>query len=84
MGEVVAVIRVMPEDPDKFEAMKAKVEESVKAEKIEEEPIAFGLKALKVTVVVKDEEGGTEAIEEKLKGIPEVSDVQVIDLGRLL
>ncbi len=84
MGEVVAVIKVMPEDPEKFEVMKAKVEEAVKAEKIEEEPIAFGLKALKVTVVVKDEEGGTEAIEEKLRSIPEVADVQVVDLGRLL
>ncbi len=83
MGEVVAVMRIMPEDPEKFEIMKEKVASAVKAEKIEEEPIAFGLKALKVTVVVKDEEGGTEAVEKKLAEIPEVSDVKVIDLGRL-
>jgi len=83
MGEVVAVIKVMPESPDAFDGVKAEVEKSVKAEKIEEEPIAFGLKALKVTVVVKDDEGGTEAIEEKLKQIQGVSDVQVVDLGRL-
>ncbi len=83
MGEVVAVIKLMPEEPDKFEIMKEKVTNAIKAEKVEEEPIAFGLKALKVTVVVKDEEGGTEAVEKKLRDIPEVSDVQVVDLGRL-
>ncbi len=83
MGEVVAVIKVMPESPDVFENIKSEVEKTIKAEKIEEEPIAFGLKALKITVVVKDDEGGTEAIEEKLKHIQGVSDVQVVDLGRL-
>ncbi len=84
MGEVVAVIKVMPESPDVFDKMKSEIEKQVKAEKFEEEPIAFGLKALKITVVVKDEEGGTEAIENKLRAIPGVSDVQVVDLGRLL
>ncbi len=82
MGKVVVVMRVMPEDPDKFEAMKARVKETVKAEKIEEEPIAFGLKALKVTVVTSDEEG-SGPIEEKIRSIPGVSDVQVVDLGLL-
>lgn len=83
MGEVAVVIKVMPESPDAFDGMKSAVENAIKAEKIEEEPIAFGLKALKVTVVVTDGEGGTEAIEEKLKTLPGVSDVQVVALGRL-
>ena len=84
MGEVVAVIKVMPESPEAFDKVKSAIEGSIKAERIEEEPIAFGLKAIKITVVVKDEEGGTEAIEDKLRSIEGVSDVQVVDLGRLL
>ena len=84
MGEVVAVIKLMPREGIDFEAMKKAVENAVdKYESIEEEPIAFGLKALKLTIVVKDEAGGTEGIEKKLGAVPEVGDVQVIDLARL-
>lgn len=89
MGEVLATIRVMPEDPEiDLEQMKqdiqASIPEGAEFHKIEEEPIAFGLVALDVMVIVDDAEGGTEQIEENLAKINGVSNITVTDIGRLM
>ncbi|MCG2827640.1 elongation factor 1-beta [Methanothermobacter sp. K4] len=89
MGDVVATIKVMPESPDvDLEALKKEIEsripEGTELHKIDEEPIAFGLVALNVMVVVGDAEGGTEAAEESLAGIDGVSNIEVTDVRRLM
>ncbi|MBE2899746.1 elongation factor 1-beta [Methanothermobacter thermautotrophicus] len=89
MGDVVATIKVMPESPDvDLEALKKEIQdripEGTELHKIDEEPIAFGLVALNVMVVVGDAEGGTEAAEESLSGIEGVSNIEVTDVRRLM
>lgn len=89
MGEVVATIKVMPESPDvDLEKIKEDIIQSIpdgaEFHKIEEEPIAFGLVALKVMVVVGDAEGGTEQIEENLSNMKNISSVEVEDVRRLM
>ena len=89
MVEVLATIKVMPESPEvDLEKMKADIQASIpegtEFHKIEEEPIAFGLVALKVMVIVGDEEGGTEAAEANLAKVNGVNSVEVTDIGRLM
>ncbi|HML04884.1 MAG TPA: elongation factor 1-beta [Methanobacterium sp.] len=89
MGEVLATIKIMPESPEvDLEQMKtdiqAAIPEGTEFHKIEEEPIAFGLVALMVMVIVDDAEGGTEQTEENLAKIQGVSNVTVTDIGRLM
>ena len=89
MGEVVATIKLMPESPDidlekMKNAVKASITEGAEFHKIDEEPIAFGLVALNVMVVVGDAEGGTEKVEENLAKIEGVSNVEVTDTRRLM
>ncbi len=89
MGDVVATIKLMPESPDiDLEKMKedimASIPEGTEFHKIEEEPIAFGLVALNVMVVVGDAEGGTEPVEENLAKIEGVNTVEVTDVRRLM
>ncbi len=89
MGEVVATIKLMPESPDvDLAQIKSDVEKSIPQEaelhKIEEEPIAFGLVALNVMVVVGDAEGGTENVEENLSKISGINSVEVVDVRRLM
>ena len=85
MGEVVAVLKLMPADGADFEKLKAAALAAAgKVDNVEEEPIAFGIKALKLTVVIPDGAGGTEELEQKLAALPEVGDVQVVDLARLM
>jgi elongation factor 1-beta len=89
MGEVVATIKLMPDNPDvDIAKIKVNIEKSIPKEaelhKIEEEPIAFGLIALNVMVVVGDVEGGTEKVEEALSKIVNVGSVEVVDVRRLM
>jgi elongation factor 1-beta len=89
MGEVVATIKLMPESPE-MDLAKVKAEiinsipKNTELHSIEEEPIAFGLVAINVMVVVDDGEGGTEQVEENLSKIDEVASVEVVDVRRLM
>ena len=89
MGEVVAVIKIMPDGVDTdLEKLKENLAAAVPAgsdlKGIAEEPIAFGLVALMATVVVGDAEGGTEPAETAFAEVPGVESVQGAEIGRLL
>ena len=89
MSDVAATIKVMPADAETDlnvlkEAIKAAIPANGKIHgDIVEQPIAFGLKALIVTVIVKDEEGGVEAVEDALNQIPEAESISVTGLDRV-
>ena len=86
MGSVVAILRVMPESIDvdlgKLTMTIRKTIPSV--QDIAEEPIAFGLKALKVAAIVGDDEGGTEPLEKAIAAIHGVASAETIDLNRMI
>jgi elongation factor 1-beta len=89
MGEVVATIKLMPESPEvDLAQIKENVEKSIpegtELHKIEEEPIAFGLVALNVMVIVDDGEGGTEKAEEIFSQLDDVASIEVGDVRRLM
>ena len=76
MGLVAISLKIMPESPEvDLEKLKANIAKVVEIKDAKLEPVAFGLKALKLLVVAKDV--GTEAIEAKIRAIPNVADVTV-------
>ena len=90
MGEVIALIRLMPENvltDDEIQKIldeiKIVVKEPVKLGRVEVKEIAFGLKGVDVTVMVSDSEGGLDPIVEILSGIEKVDNVEVVDVGRV-
>ena len=88
MSYVAAILKVMPESPEvDLDALKQTITETIDEnvlERIEDEPIGFGLVALNVTIVVDDGEGGTEPIEEALANIDDIQSVEVVDVRRLM
>ena len=86
MGKVVALVRIMPESVDvdmkQLEAGLRKKLPSI--QDVGVEPIAFGLKALKVAVIVEDGEGGTEAVEKALGEVPGVSQAETVCVNRMI
>lgn len=89
MGNVMAKIRVMPDSADRDlkqleSALQSSVPAGTEIKGFELKPIAFGLKAIIGTVVVNDEAGGTEAVEESWSKVEGVESVTVEDVGRLL
>jgi elongation factor 1-beta len=82
MGKVLALMKVMPASVDiDLETLKNELGNVMPPEAtlrgIREEPIAFGLVALKVSVVLDDVAGGTDAIENAFTALKDVSEVQV-------
>ena len=91
MGEVIALIRVMPgevlEDSQlekMIEDIKAVIKPPAKIGNIQIKPVAFGLKGLNVTVLVPDDAGGVDPIAEEIKKVENVDSAEVTDVGRAL
>jgi elongation factor 1-beta len=89
MGEVAVQIKVMPQSPEvDLEQLKRKIEFALPNDArlygFDIQPIAFGVNALLVTVIVGDVEGGTDSIEEVLSRVDGVESIQVVTATRML
>lgn len=75
MGNVAVELKVMPESIDiDLEKLKEDISKKMKLQDAKIEPLAFGLKQLKILVVVPD--GETGDLEGKIKEIEGVSEVE--------
>ena len=88
MGKVAAKLKVMPQSPEvDLDALQERLEQSLpegaKINGFQREDVAFGLVALLPTVVVPDDAGGTEAVEETFTGVEGVESVDVEEVGRI-
>ncbi|MBD3249809.1 elongation factor 1-beta [Candidatus Woesearchaeota archaeon] len=89
MANVVATIKMMPSSPDvNLEEVTAKAKKKISDfagegdVKVEEQPVAFGLKSLNITFVMDESKGSTEILEDELKDIEGVQSVQTTDVRR--
>jgi elongation factor 1-beta len=82
MGNVALILRVMPESPDvDMEDLKIRLRAEIKGlQDIREEPIGFGLKALKIAVVVSDAAGESDAVEAEISALDGVERAEIIEL----
>ncbi|MGM0398538.1 MAG: elongation factor 1-beta [Halobacteriota archaeon] len=88
MGKVAAVIKVMPDSPElDLDELRDRLEtslpEGAKINSVDTEDVAFGLVALLPTVIVPDDAGGTEAVEEAFSTVDGVESVSVVEVGRI-
>ncbi|MAG11166.1 elongation factor 1-beta [Candidatus Pacearchaeota archaeon] len=88
MGITLIKIKLMPASPDaNIEEIKRKAKEIIEANKgksvsFEEQPIAFGLKAVIAGFEQNEDDGKLEPIEEGLRKIENVSSAEVTDMRR--
>jgi len=86
---MVAEIKVMPTDPEvDLDELEAKLKEALPEKfglaKVEREPIAFGLVALKFYVLAKDEEGyDLDQVTEAFEKVENVESVSVGTVSRI-
>lgn len=88
MGEVLLKYKVMPESPEvDLEALEASIKNGLPAfasfQRAEALPFAFGLKVLMTTIVVEDEEGNNDKLEEYLQAFDGVQGIELAEMGRL-
>ena len=88
MGKVAAEVKVMPTGDDVDlddlqDRLEAAIPEGGKINDVRREDVAFGLVALIPTVVVPDDAGGTEAVEEAFSGLEDVQSVSIEGVTRI-
>lgn len=91
MGTAIVTITIMPENPEiNLEEVKVKALEEIKVyagdteNKVEIEPIAFGLKALKIIFVVDEAKGSPDVVADKIVKIEGVQSAEVSDVRRAI
>ena len=90
MGEVIALIRLMPDgviSDKEMDVISSEVKKIVvkpaRLGRVEVKEVAFGLRGLDVTVAVPDSEGTLDPLVEKFGKIKKVENVEVVDVGRI-
>lgn len=80
MADVVVVLKILPADSEQdIEKLKSLVGDSLndlgKINKLGLEEVAFGLKAIRLEVIIPDEEGKIGAVEDRLQSLDGVGQV---------
>lgn len=83
MGDVIVVFKIIPEDMKYYEKVGEGLKK-LKPQRMEEEPIAFGLKAWKFTKIIPDSEGTLPDLEGKLEKTEHVKSVETVAVSRSL
>lgn len=88
MGEVGLQYRVLPEGLDvDLEKLRQGIEKALPdgaaLKAAEQRPVAFGLKALHVLIVLDDKKGGAEQVENAIAGVAGVQSVEIVEMGLL-
>ena len=91
MADVVVTLNIMPDSPSedlkKIEIAclaKIKAFTGIDNHKIEIQPVAFGLKMLKILFVMAESKGSTDALEADIATIKGVASVEVSDVRRAI
>ncbi len=89
MALVYVTVKVMPAGLEvNLEELKSVISSKIKEKgnlaRVEEKPVAFGLKALEAVFTIPEEEGGTDELEEELRSVEGVQSVTVVDVRRAI
>ncbi len=87
MARLIVRIKILPNDIDVDlerlrELIKEKLPDGMSIKNSRIEPIAFGLNSLLVDFAIDDKEGQMDKLEENVKSIEGVSEIQVINISR--
>ena len=88
MGEVGLQYRVLPEglevDLEKLLGdIKKALPEGANLKASQQKPVAFGLKALHILIVMDDKKGGSDAVESAIGHVHGVQSVELLEMGLL-
>jgi elongation factor 1-beta len=83
MGEVLVAFKVMPKTIEvDLDALEKNIKNAVSPDQLQRKPIAFGIVAFVVVKIIPDASGELENLENKLKAIEGVGEVEVTEITR--
>jgi len=85
MAQVLVTFKVFPKEVEvSLDHLEKLIKKEVVPDRIEREPVAFGLVVLKVSKLIPDAEGVIDSLEKKLRTIKEVGEVETIEVTRTI
>ncbi|MCC7552083.1 elongation factor 1-beta [Candidatus Micrarchaeota archaeon] len=82
MADVVVNVRISTEDQDRIQEMIEKIKEVCRLNMAELEDVGFGIKVIKAQIFVEDKEEGFDEVEERIKAIEGISEIDVLSMDR--
>ncbi len=83
MADVAVNVKIYLENPEKADEVLNKIKEKTNLKDSKIEDVGFGIKIIRGLFIIPDSEGGTDKLEEQLKSIEGISNIEVESATRL-
>ncbi len=83
MSEVALTIKIFPREGEKPDLIVDEINKKIKVREFKIEDIGFGIKALKILLLVDDKEGEVERVEQILSSIDKISSFEIENATRI-
>ncbi|MBI2672153.1 elongation factor 1-beta [Candidatus Woesearchaeota archaeon] len=90
MSEVIVTIKIMPDSPEtNLKTIEKKAVKEIESfggrvGKVEQEPVAFGIKSLNLFFFLDENKSNLDPLEEKLRELDNVQSAEVVDVRRAM